>query len=141
MKTLAAALSFLFVAGCAPAISPERPAREPTPRIPSVSPYPALKYAVDALLPDSLFPPSNAAVRIVSLSEGETLYQSAVRSAVELLGGAQTGDIGDRGQEFVQFERRILEFEPSGFNFGEVQDLTDEHEEVVAALLDGLHTA
>ena len=73
MKTLAAALSFVFLAGCAPAVSPER-SSPPTARLPSVSPYPALKRSIDELLPDSLFPPSNAAVRIISLTEGETLY-------------------------------------------------------------------
>ena len=74
MKTLAAALSFVFVAGCAPALSPERSPREISARLPSVSPYQALRRSIDELLPDSLFPPSNAAVRIISLTQGETLY-------------------------------------------------------------------
>ncbi len=74
MKPLFAALSLLLVAGCAPGISPQRPAHESPVRIPSVSPYPALKRALDAFLPDTLFPPSNAAIRIISLTDGETLY-------------------------------------------------------------------
>jgi D-alanyl-D-alanine carboxypeptidase/D-alanyl-D-alanine-endopeptidase (penicillin-binding protein 4) len=74
MKSLFAALSVLLVAGCAPGISPQRPTHEPSGRIQSVSPYPGLKRALDGFLPDTLFPPSNAAIRIVSLTEGETLY-------------------------------------------------------------------
>src|SRR5271169_431503 len=73
MKRLAAALSFVLLAGCAPAVSPVRSSVPPA-RLPSVSPYPALKRSIDELLPDTLFPPSNAAVRIISLTEGETLY-------------------------------------------------------------------
>jgi D-alanyl-D-alanine carboxypeptidase/D-alanyl-D-alanine-endopeptidase (penicillin-binding protein 4) len=74
MKKLFAALSVLIAAGCAPGISPQRPAGELPPRFSSASPYPALKRALDDMLPDSLFPPSNAAVKIVSLTQGETLY-------------------------------------------------------------------
>jgi len=74
MKTLAAAVLFVFVSGCAPAVSPDRMFREPSARLTSVSPYPSLKRSIDGLLPDSLFPPSNAAVRIISLTQGETLY-------------------------------------------------------------------
>jgi len=74
MKTLIAALSALLVAGCAPGTSPQRTVHEAPGRIPSVSPYPALKHALDAFLPDTLFPPCNAAIRIISLTEGETLY-------------------------------------------------------------------
>jgi D-alanyl-D-alanine carboxypeptidase/D-alanyl-D-alanine-endopeptidase (penicillin-binding protein 4) len=40
----------------------------------SYSPSPALREQIDQLLPDSLFPPSQAAVIIVSLRTGETLY-------------------------------------------------------------------
>ncbi len=74
MKTLFAALSVFVAAGCAPGIAPEHLPRDANARIPSVSPYPALKRAIDELLPDTLFPPSNAAIRIVSLTQGETLY-------------------------------------------------------------------
>jgi D-alanyl-D-alanine carboxypeptidase/D-alanyl-D-alanine-endopeptidase (penicillin-binding protein 4) len=74
MKTLIAALAALLLAGCAPGISPQRPAHEGPGRLPSVSAYPGLKRAIDGLLPDTLFPPSNAAIRIISLTEGETLY-------------------------------------------------------------------
>ena len=73
MKHLSAAL-FMLLAGCAPGISPHRGMDQSSVRTPSVSPYPALKRALDGLLPDTLFPPSNAAVRIISLTEGETLY-------------------------------------------------------------------
>jgi D-alanyl-D-alanine carboxypeptidase/D-alanyl-D-alanine-endopeptidase (penicillin-binding protein 4) len=74
MKTLLAAFAVFLVAGCAPGISPGRHASEPSVRIPSASHYPELKRALDALLPDSLFPPSNASIRVISLTEGETLY-------------------------------------------------------------------
>jgi D-alanyl-D-alanine carboxypeptidase/D-alanyl-D-alanine-endopeptidase (penicillin-binding protein 4) len=74
MKSSFAAFSLLLAAGCAPGIPPQRPAHESPGRIPSVSPYPGLKRSLDAFLPDTLFPPSNAAIRIVSLTEGETLY-------------------------------------------------------------------
>jgi D-alanyl-D-alanine carboxypeptidase/D-alanyl-D-alanine-endopeptidase (penicillin-binding protein 4) len=74
MKRLPAALLLLLLAGCAPGIPPQRATHEHPVRIPSVSPYPGLKRALDAFLPDTLFPPSNAAIRIISLTEGETLY-------------------------------------------------------------------
>jgi serine-type D-Ala-D-Ala carboxypeptidase/endopeptidase (penicillin-binding protein 4) len=74
MKTLLAAISALFLAGCAPGISPQHAPHEASGRLPSVSAYPGLKLAIDELLPDTLFPPSNAAIRIISLTEGETLY-------------------------------------------------------------------
>ncbi|HTY59298.1 MAG TPA: D-alanyl-D-alanine carboxypeptidase/D-alanyl-D-alanine-endopeptidase, partial [Bacteroidota bacterium] len=74
MKTLLAVLVVVLAAGCGPGISPLRPPHEGAGRIPSRSPYPLLKRAIDELLPDSLFPPSNAAIRIISLSQGEMLY-------------------------------------------------------------------
>jgi serine-type D-Ala-D-Ala carboxypeptidase/endopeptidase (penicillin-binding protein 4) len=40
----------------------------------SRSPYPKLKNALDALVPDSLFPPSNVGINVVSLRTKETLY-------------------------------------------------------------------
>jgi len=40
----------------------------------SRSPYPSLKNRLDALIPDSLFPPSNLGVKVVSLKTGQTLY-------------------------------------------------------------------
>ena len=43
--------------------------------IPSVSPVPELKARLDALLPDSLFPPSNIAMVVLSLEDGRTLYE------------------------------------------------------------------
>lgn len=62
------------IAGCAS--SPrllQRPPEAPA-RFLSASPYPELKRQIDALLPDTLFPPSNAAIRIASLASGEILY-------------------------------------------------------------------
>jgi serine-type D-Ala-D-Ala carboxypeptidase/endopeptidase (penicillin-binding protein 4) len=40
----------------------------------SSSPYPRLKAGVDALFADSLFPPSNVGIKVVSFTRGETLY-------------------------------------------------------------------
>jgi serine-type D-Ala-D-Ala carboxypeptidase/endopeptidase (penicillin-binding protein 4) len=40
----------------------------------SYSPLPALREQIDQLLPDTLFPPSQAAILVVSLRTGETLY-------------------------------------------------------------------
>jgi serine-type D-Ala-D-Ala carboxypeptidase/endopeptidase (penicillin-binding protein 4) len=40
----------------------------------SRSPFPQLKTQIDALLADSLFPPSNVGISIVSLTRGEHLY-------------------------------------------------------------------
>ena len=82
MKCLSAALLLLLLAGCAPGIAPQRARHESSVRIPSVSPYPGLKRALDAFLPDTLFPPSNAAIRIISLTEGETLYDLNGRLAL-----------------------------------------------------------
>ncbi len=41
----------------------------------SRSPYPALKSRIDALIPDSLFPPANLGIKIISLTRNETLYE------------------------------------------------------------------
>ncbi|MDH4069614.1 MAG: D-alanyl-D-alanine carboxypeptidase/D-alanyl-D-alanine-endopeptidase [Ignavibacteria bacterium] len=38
------------------------------------SPYPSLAFAIDSLLPDTLFPPSNAGILIHSLTRNEPLY-------------------------------------------------------------------
>jgi D-alanyl-D-alanine carboxypeptidase/D-alanyl-D-alanine-endopeptidase (penicillin-binding protein 4) len=40
-----------------------------------MSPYPAIKYKLDSILPDTLFPPSNVGIKIVSLTKNETLYE------------------------------------------------------------------
>jgi len=74
MRIVTTLLLVLTFAGCA---SPSRTVRlhpEDARRIPSYSPWPELKRQIDELLPDSLFPPSNAGIRIVSLSSGQTLY-------------------------------------------------------------------
>ncbi|MFN0156742.1 MAG: D-alanyl-D-alanine carboxypeptidase/D-alanyl-D-alanine-endopeptidase [Bacteroidota bacterium] len=44
------------------------------PRAASFAPNAALKQKIDALLADSLFPPSNVGMKIVSLTNGEVLY-------------------------------------------------------------------
>ncbi len=41
----------------------------------SRSPYPTLKSQIDATLSDSLFPPANIGIKVVSLTAGETLYE------------------------------------------------------------------
>ncbi|RPH29180.1 hypothetical protein EHM92_09770, partial [bacterium] len=66
----------LVATGC----SSSRPAGERTTasgtrQIPSISPLPELKAGIDALLPDSLFPPSNIGMMVVSLSDGRNLYE------------------------------------------------------------------
>ena len=65
-----------MLTGCAST----RPAAErqpaiPSQPIPSVSPFPDLKTRIDGLLPDSLFPPSNVAVMVISLKDGRTVYE------------------------------------------------------------------
>jgi D-alanyl-D-alanine carboxypeptidase/D-alanyl-D-alanine-endopeptidase (penicillin-binding protein 4) len=74
MRSVLAVLAILFLAGCSS--SPRMLHRPPeaASRIPSASAHPGLKSAIDALLPDTLFPPSNAAIRIASLTTGEILY-------------------------------------------------------------------
>lgn len=64
-----------LVGGCAP--TARLPVHERViPRISalSASPYPTLKVQIDSLLADTLFPPSNLGIRIVSLKTHETLY-------------------------------------------------------------------
>jgi len=70
MKSLATLVLALWVAGCS---APMETRREPS-RLPSVSTHPELKEQLDGILSDSLFPPSNAAIKVVSLRTGETLY-------------------------------------------------------------------
>lgn len=41
----------------------------------SISRYPALKAQIDATLSDSLFPPANIGIKVVSLTTSETLYE------------------------------------------------------------------
>jgi D-alanyl-D-alanine carboxypeptidase/D-alanyl-D-alanine-endopeptidase (penicillin-binding protein 4) len=64
----------VLVAGCASSPRALRRPPDPPARFLSASPYPELKRQIDALLPDTLFPPSNAAIRIASLASGEILY-------------------------------------------------------------------
>jgi D-alanyl-D-alanine carboxypeptidase/D-alanyl-D-alanine-endopeptidase (penicillin-binding protein 4) len=47
----------------------------PSRQIPSISPLPELKARLDELLPDSLFPPSNVGVMVISLKDGRNLYE------------------------------------------------------------------
>jgi len=74
MRTYAIVAAALSLAGCATAPRAIRPLPDHSTGILSASPYPDLKRRIDALLPDSLFPPSNAAIRIVSAERGEVLY-------------------------------------------------------------------
>ena len=79
MRLLAVTLAALLLAGCSTA---PRMARLPGARWERTgSSFPALQHDIDGLLADSLFPPSNASVKIVSLSTGETLYEREPRLA------------------------------------------------------------
>jgi D-alanyl-D-alanine carboxypeptidase/D-alanyl-D-alanine-endopeptidase (penicillin-binding protein 4) len=74
MQRVASFLLFVLIGGCAaPPRLLQRPP-EPQARFLSASPYPGLKRQIDGFLPDTLFPPSNAAIRIASLRSGEILY-------------------------------------------------------------------
>jgi len=77
MKTvLCVVLSSALIAGCASTGRVYLPEAAPPPlTLLSVSPYEGLKARVDSAIVDSLFPPSNLGVRIVSLSRNETLYE------------------------------------------------------------------
>ncbi len=46
----------------------------PARQIPSISPSPEFKARIDQLLPDSLFPPSNIAMMVISLKDSQILY-------------------------------------------------------------------
>jgi serine-type D-Ala-D-Ala carboxypeptidase/endopeptidase (penicillin-binding protein 4) len=66
----------VIIAGCAGSreIS-QLPVVPPSPLTAlSSSPYPRLKAGIDALFADSLFPPSNVGIKVVSLTSGELLY-------------------------------------------------------------------
>jgi D-alanyl-D-alanine carboxypeptidase/D-alanyl-D-alanine-endopeptidase (penicillin-binding protein 4) len=73
MKKIAALILMFFLAACATTrqISTLLP---PSLALLSSSPYAALKDSIDSLLPDSLFPPSNVGIKVISLNSGETLY-------------------------------------------------------------------
>ena len=71
LATVAAAF---VIAGCSASPPVNRIPHDGPAGLPSHSPYPSLKRQIDALLPDSLFPPSNAAIIITSLTTGDTLY-------------------------------------------------------------------
>jgi D-alanyl-D-alanine carboxypeptidase/D-alanyl-D-alanine-endopeptidase (penicillin-binding protein 4) len=68
-----AGIAIIFLANCASSARISDDAGRAS-RLPSRSPYPELKAQIDALLPDSLFPPSNAGIRIMSLTRDEILY-------------------------------------------------------------------
>jgi serine-type D-Ala-D-Ala carboxypeptidase/endopeptidase (penicillin-binding protein 4) len=65
-----------IIAGCAGSREASQlPVVSPSPLTAlSSSPYPRLKTGIDALLADSLFPPSNVGIKVVSLTRGEPLY-------------------------------------------------------------------
>jgi D-alanyl-D-alanine carboxypeptidase/D-alanyl-D-alanine-endopeptidase (penicillin-binding protein 4) len=76
MKNAILALTLaLLVAGCAPSARTVRDHAAPFVRLTSTSPYPAFKAAIDTLLPDTLFPPANVALKIVSLEDDAVLYE------------------------------------------------------------------
>jgi len=68
--------SFWLLIGCAPAarLTTAEHASQTIMKL-SSSPYQGLKARFDALFPDTLFPPSNVGMKVVSLSTGETLYE------------------------------------------------------------------
>lgn len=77
MRHLLLTIAVSFVAaGCASTsrIS-ERPLTPPPVTALSISPYPSLKVGLDALVPDTLFPPGHIGIKIVSLSRNEVLYE------------------------------------------------------------------
>ena len=74
MRTHLVAAAAVLLTGCLPG---QRSAlrEEPTWKPQSISRYAALQSSIDALFPDSLFPPSNAGISIVSMTDGKPLYQ------------------------------------------------------------------
>ncbi len=66
----------LLLSACAP--TARIPMRKELPAPPitalSTSSFPALKLRIDSLLSDTLFPPSNIGIKVVSLVTGEVLY-------------------------------------------------------------------
>jgi D-alanyl-D-alanine carboxypeptidase/D-alanyl-D-alanine-endopeptidase (penicillin-binding protein 4) len=72
MKAFALLLAVtVILAGCAPSGHLAVGARP----LSSTSPYSSVKAGIDALLPDSIFPPAQVGMKIVSLKSGETLYE------------------------------------------------------------------
>ena len=68
--------AFLLLAGCAPTSTVTvHEAPKNLAALVSATPYPAFKKGMDSLFADSLFPPSNVGVKIVSLSTNEMLYE------------------------------------------------------------------
>ena len=78
---MAARSSFLFfaialmIAGCSSTSSIGK--KQPVPRITELSrsSHEALKARIDSILSDTLFPPANVGIKVVSLATGETLYE------------------------------------------------------------------
>jgi serine-type D-Ala-D-Ala carboxypeptidase/endopeptidase (penicillin-binding protein 4) len=65
----------IVISGCATSGRMVQDHVAPSAALLSRSPYPSLKKQIDAFLPDTLFPPASAGIRIVSLPQGETLYE------------------------------------------------------------------
>ncbi len=63
----------VLLGGCAPTARLAAPVPAPVTCL-STSPYPGLKAKLDALIPDSLFPPGHIGMKIVSLTSHQTLY-------------------------------------------------------------------
>lgn len=66
----------LLLGGCATTSSIKTTRRGISPLASlSASPHPSLKSQIDATLSDTLFPPANIGIKIVSLTTGENLYE------------------------------------------------------------------
>ncbi len=75
MKRFAVAVLVIFLAGCSSAPSLRDSSLRHRQPCASFSPYPRLKARLDALLPDTLFPPSSIGLKVRSMKTGETLYE------------------------------------------------------------------
>jgi D-alanyl-D-alanine carboxypeptidase/D-alanyl-D-alanine-endopeptidase (penicillin-binding protein 4) len=74
LRSLAIVCSALLLAACASTSHLPQRGQAPITML-SVSPYPTLKASIDALIPDTLFPPSNVGIKVVSLIHNESLYE------------------------------------------------------------------
>ena len=72
-RLIACMIAAAFLAGCASTGTFEMRPRPPVSLL-SVSPDPSFKRGIDTLLADSLFPPSNIGIKIVSTATGELRY-------------------------------------------------------------------
>lgn len=77
LQAILLTLGMAFVlTGCSSSHIAQKTTALPLPRqIPSLSPLPDFKMQIDSFLPDSLFPPSNVGIMVVSLADGRSLYE------------------------------------------------------------------